>query len=311
MKLVHFSGDPERIEPGAFIAVVDDLEPTLAALADALDLLVRQRCVAAIDVAHDIGIGIEHDVGIDEAGAGNGRPAGVDGALDAVFARPFHHAPGGGAVLDAAEPHFAQKLHAGIREVLEILFGHLGLDAGRTGVELDAGWAEIGVLPLCRDRQCLEADDVARAARRVHLAGRDHGGDTAIHVGIDPADLVLARRPVARHRMHVAVDEAGSDRHAIGVDDRGGIVRVDILGAADGGNLAVHGDDGIGLEDGLVQVSRQYQSDVADDEFLRSRSRRCRIMGHGVLPDLAVARHTATGTRRCRVGQGSYAMPPQ
>ena len=46
-------------------------------------------------------------------------------------------------------------------------------------------------------------------------------GDAAMEKAVDPAELILARRPVAEHRMHMAVDETGTDGGALGVDDRG------------------------------------------------------------------------------------------
>jgi hypothetical protein len=47
---------------------------------------------------------------------------------------------------------------------------------------------------------------------------------------VDPADLVLPRRPVAGDGMDVAVDQAGRDRGAVGIDDRGGAIGVEVLG---------------------------------------------------------------------------------
>ena len=41
----------------------------------------------------DVGVGLEHHVRVDEARAGDRRPAGVDRALDAVLARPGDHLP--------------------------------------------------------------------------------------------------------------------------------------------------------------------------------------------------------------------------
>ena len=64
-------------------------------------------------------------------------------------------------------------------------------------------------LALRADRQRLQPDDVARPARRVHFAGRDHRGDAAMQAGVDPAELVLPGRPVAGYRMDMAVDQAG------------------------------------------------------------------------------------------------------
>ncbi len=68
---------------------------------------------------------------------------------------------------------------------------------------------------LREDRHRLQPDDVARPAGHVHLAGGDHGGDAAMQIAVDPADLVLPRRPVAGDGMDVAVDQAGRHGRAV------------------------------------------------------------------------------------------------
>ena len=88
-----------------------------------------------------------------------------------------------------------------------------------------------------------------RPAGGMHLPGRDHGGDAAVEAALDPADLVLPRRPVAQHRMDVAVDQPGRDRAAMRVD--GGIDRAaggQFGAAADGQDAAILDQDGIGLQ---------------------------------------------------------------
>src|ERR1700733_5307006 len=87
---------------------------------------------------------------------------------------------------------------------------------------------------LRKDRHRLEANDVAGPAGHVHFAGRDHGGDAAMQIAVDPAALILPRRPVAGDGVDMAVDQAGRDRGAGGIDGRGGVLGVDVLGAADG-----------------------------------------------------------------------------
>ena len=134
--------------------------------------------------------------------------------MHAVFARPGHHLPRRLAILDRAEADLAEHRDAGLRQIGEILLDHALLDHRRAGMNLHARGTEGRKLALRRDRQRLQADDVGRAAGRMHLAGRDHGGDAAMQAGIDPADLVLARRPVAGDGMDVAVDQAGRQRRA-------------------------------------------------------------------------------------------------
>jgi hypothetical protein len=50
---------------------VNELQPALATLADATDLVVGQRGVAAIDVPDHVGICFQHHVLVDQAGARN------------------------------------------------------------------------------------------------------------------------------------------------------------------------------------------------------------------------------------------------
>ncbi len=54
-----------------------------------------------------VGVGFQHDVLVDQAGAGDRWTAGVDGALDAVLAGPAHHLARRRPVLDAAEADLA------------------------------------------------------------------------------------------------------------------------------------------------------------------------------------------------------------
>ena len=129
----------------------------------------------------------------------------------------------------------------------------------------------------------LSADDIARPAGHVDFAGRDHRGDAAMQIAVDPADLVLPRRPVAGDGMDMAVDQARRDRGALGVDDRGGALGVDVLGAADRGDLAVFGDDRVGIEDRLLHRARQQQADIADHQFGRAGGLGG-VMGHGFIP---------------------------
>ncbi len=227
----------------------------------------------------DVGVGFQHHVLVDQAGAGDRWAAGVDGALDAVFARPSDHLARGRAVLDAAEPDFAEQLDAGRGEFPEIVLDHFAFDHRRAGMNLHAAGAQRPERALREDRHRLQADDVARPAGHVHLAGRDHRGDAAVEIAVDPADLVLPRRPVAGDGMNVAVDQAGRDGGAVGVDDGGGAFGVDVLGAADRRDLAVDGDDRVGVEDRLLQGAREQQPDIADHQLGRAGCLGC-IVGH-------------------------------
>ena len=164
-EIAHLARGAQREQRRALVAVVNQLEAALAALADAADLVVGQRGVAAIDVADHVGVGFQHHVLVDQAGAGDRGAAGVDRALDAVFARPAHHLARGRAVLDAAEADFAEQLDAGRGELLEIVLDHFAFDHGRAGMHLHAARTQRPERALREDRHRLQADDVARAGR--------------------------------------------------------------------------------------------------------------------------------------------------
>jgi len=135
----------------------------------------------------------------------------MDRALDAVFARPTHHLARGRPVLDAAEADLAEQLDAVGGHLLEIVFDHLAFDHGRAGMPtFTPPGRKVQNARCANNRHRLEANDIARPARHVHLAGGDHGGDAAMQVAVDPAHLVLPRCPVASDGMNMAVDQAGA-----------------------------------------------------------------------------------------------------
>jgi hypothetical protein len=208
----------------------------------------------------------------------------MDRALDAVFAGPPDHLACGRPVLDAAKSDFAEQLDAGRCQFLEVVFDHLAFDHRRTGMNLHATGTQRPECALREDRHRLQPDDVTRPAGHVHFAGGDHRRDSAMQIAIDPVDLVLPGCPVAGDGMNVAVDQAGSKRGAIGIDDRRGAVGVEVLEAADGGDLAVLGDDCIGIEDRLFQCAGKYQPDIADHKLAWAGWLRC-IMGHCFILD--------------------------
>ena len=180
----------------------------------------------------------------------------MDRALDAILACPSDHFPRGRAVLDAAEADFAEQLDAGGGQFLEVVFHNFAFDHRRAGVHLHAAGAERPECALREDRHRLKADDVAGAAGHVDFAGGNHGGDAAVEIAVDPVELVLPRRPVAGDGMDVAVDQAGRDGGAVGIDDRCGALGIDVLEASDRCDLAVLGDDRVAVQDRLLQGPR-------------------------------------------------------
>ena len=185
-------------------------------------------------------------------GAGDRRAAGVDRALNSVFARPVDHLLTGGAVLDRAEADLSQQLYACVGEVLEVLLDHAVFDHRSTGVDLDAAGAEIFVPALRGDRHGFEANDIPWATGHVDLSGGNQRGDAAVQGAVDPMELLLAGRVVADDGMNVAVDQTGGERDAVGIDRGGCTVCVEVLLAANSGNLSVLGDDAIGFEDRIL-----------------------------------------------------------
>src|SRR5258707_820074 len=150
-----------------------------------------------MDVADSVGAGLQHPVLVDQAGAGDRRTAGMDGALDAVFACPAHHLARGRPILDAAQADLAEQFDAGRGQFLEVVLDHLVFDHGRAGMDFYAARAQRPERALRENRHRLDADDVARPAGHMNFAGGNHRGDAAVQIAVDPAGLVLPRRPVA------------------------------------------------------------------------------------------------------------------
>jgi hypothetical protein len=67
LRLAELDRGPRGVKRGESVAVVHDLDRPGALLAKAADLCDRQRRVPAVDVADHIGVGLEHDVGVDQA----------------------------------------------------------------------------------------------------------------------------------------------------------------------------------------------------------------------------------------------------
>ena len=79
---------------------------------------LRQRRRAAVDVAGDVGVGLEDSVGADRPRPGQRRAAGVVRRDHPVGAAPGDHRGRVGAGLDRPEPDLADEPHAA--------GGHLG-----------------------------------------------------------------------------------------------------------------------------------------------------------------------------------------
>lgn len=159
---------------------MDDFESALTGFTDAGNVAIWQGGMPSIDVPDDIGIGGEDDIFTDESGAGDRGPTGVNGALNAVFARPSNHCACGFGVFDASKADFSEQGDAGFGEVFEVLFLHSVFDDGCAGVDFDASGSEIFVAALGGDGEGLEADDIFGASGEMDFAGGDHRCDSAI-----------------------------------------------------------------------------------------------------------------------------------
>ena len=70
-------------------------------------------------------------------------PPGVDGTVDAIFARPGDHLARGWAILHAAKSDLAEIAEPEIGKLRKVFFLHAGLDNWRAGVDLHAADAEV------------------------------------------------------------------------------------------------------------------------------------------------------------------------
>ena len=102
------------------------------------------------------------------------------------------------------------------------------------------------------------------AAGQVHLAGRNHGGDAAMHAAVDPAELALTRRPVTEDRVHVAIDQPGRDAGPVAVDDCRRTFGVAVFLFADRGDQAIDDDQRVGLEDRAIDITGEQETDALD-----------------------------------------------
>ena len=67
----------------------------------------------------------------------------------------------------------------------------------------------------------------------------------AVQKAVDPADLALARRPVAEDRVNVAIDQAGRHRRPLRINEPIRCVDVAVLLFPDRSDDAVDSNDGV------------------------------------------------------------------
>ncbi len=143
VQAAQFVGMTGSKNGNTLVTVMHNFNAARRALAQLTDLLVRQGSMPAVNMADNVGVGFQYHVFIDQARAGNGWTAGVNGALNTVFARPFHHFSRFVAGLYTAQANFAQQLHARIGQVFEVGLNHALFNYRRTRQHLHATWAGI------------------------------------------------------------------------------------------------------------------------------------------------------------------------
>src|SRR5882724_4438911 len=85
--------------------------------------------------------------------------------------------------------------------------------------------------------------------------------------------------------MHVAVDQTRSQRDAVRIDRRSRTRSVDVLLSTDGHNTIAHRNYSVRIENRLVKIAAQQQSNIADDHLRLRNSLRSFPMSHAILPD--------------------------
>ena len=88
-----------------------------------------------------------------------------------------------------------------------------------------------------------------------------------MHGLFNPAQLVLARCPVTKYRVNVAVNQARADATLLRVDDGDCVTLVAVFGFAHSNNQPVVDDDGVCIKNRLANIARQQQANVLDDDF--------------------------------------------
>ncbi len=250
-----------RVDRRPAVAAVHDLDRHIRG-DDALDVRIRHRRRAAVDVPDDVRPGLEHRISGDRVRAGDGRTAGVERHGHPVLLRPRDHRRRLRAGLDAPEPDLADEPDPGLGHLGEVALHQPQLQDRRAAVDLHACGTEGGPRLRRHDRERLEPGDVLRAARKVDLAGRDDRRDPAMQARLDEALGLLARREVAEHRVRVGVDQARDRRRALRVDDL-----VDALGgqaAPHRLDSAVGDEDRIGVRERRIDVAGDDGADVAN-----------------------------------------------
>ena len=188
----------------------------------------------------------------------------MDRALHSVFARPTDHLRRRLAILDGTKPDFTQQRHARLGHFREVFFYHPVFNHRGTCMHLDARGSKVFVPTLRRDRHRLKADDIFWPTRHVHFASRYQGGYTAMQGRIDPPQLLLSRRIVPHHRVHMAVDQPGRKGRTMGINFGGGRFAIHVFLIAPCADLTVVRDQAVAIKNRHLHFPRKDHADVSD-----------------------------------------------
>jgi hypothetical protein len=64
--------------------------------------------------------------------------------------------------------------------------------------------------------------------------------------------------------MHMAVDQPRREGRTLGIDNGGRALRVNVFLFADGGDFSINNCDGVRVEDWILQISAQKDSEIPD-----------------------------------------------
>lgn len=83
----------------------------------------------------------------------------------------------------------------------------------------------------------------------------------------NPAELVLPWRPVTKNGVNVAVNQARADAALLCINGRDRMALVAVLCLAKRDNQPVVDNQGVPIKNGLVNIPKQQQTDVFDDDL--------------------------------------------
>jgi hypothetical protein len=126
---------------------------------------------------------------------------------------------GGFSVFHSAKPDLSEVFNAGFGKFCKIFFDHAVLNNRCARVHFHARGAKILIPALCRDGHSFKANNIFGTAGHVDFAGGNHCRHPPMQGRVNPVKLLLARCVITDDRMHMAVNEAGGQGDALGIND--------------------------------------------------------------------------------------------